>query len=172
MKDIEALIADVPDFPKPGIIFKDITPVLLDAAAFDRVIDALAAQARSRGATKIAGIESRGFLFGAPLARQLGLGFVPMRKPSKLPRATLRAAFAKEYGEDVIEMHTDALSSEDRVLIVDDLLATGGTARAAADLVHQAGARVAGFSFVVELAFLEGRKLLGEVPVDTLLSYR
>ena len=171
MQRIRELIADVPDFPKPGIIFKDITPILLDPQAAVEVTKALVTVARSRRATKIAGIESRGFIFGAPLAQQLGVGFVPLRKPGKLPRRSRRATFAKEYGEDAIEMHDDACSRGDRVLIVDDLLATGGTAEAAGKLVRSTGAEVVGFLFVVELAFLDGRKKLTGAPVDALVVY-
>ncbi|MBN2359315.1 MAG: adenine phosphoribosyltransferase [Deltaproteobacteria bacterium] len=171
MQRIKALIADVPDFPKPGIIFKDITPILLDPQAAAAVTEALLAIARARQATKIAGIESRGFIFGAPLAQRLGAGFVPLRKPGKLPRKSRRATFAKEYGEDSIEMHDDACGPGDRVLVVDDLLATGGTAEAAGRLVREAGAEVAGFLFVVELKFLDGRQKLTGAPVDALIAY-
>lgn len=171
MEKIKALIADVPDFPKPGIVFKDITPILLDPQAAVEVTKALTTVARARRATKIAGIESRGFIFGAPLAQALGVGFVPLRKPGKLPRKSVRATFAKEYGEDAIEMHDDACSAGDRVLIVDDLLATGGTAEAAGTLVRSTGAEVVGFLFVVELAFLGGRKKLTGAPVDALIVY-
>jgi len=171
MEAIRALMAEVPDFPKPGILFYDITPVLLDAAATTQVIDALADKASALGATKIAGMESRGFIFGVPLAMRMGLGFIPLRKPGKLPRETYRASFEKEYGEDVIEMHRDACGAGDRVLIVDDLLATGGTARAAGELVLSAGAEVAAFLFVVELGFLKGRTQLQDRPIDSLLVY-
>ncbi len=171
MDSIRALIADVPDFPKPGIVFKDITPILLDPSALREVTDALCKFGAQRGANKVAGIESRGFIFGTPVAQQMNLGFIPLRKPSKLPRKTRRATFKKEYGEDAIEMHDDACGPGDRVLVVDDLLATGGTAGAAAELIQGAGAEVAGFVFVVELGFLNGRDKLGEVPVDALLVY-
>jgi len=171
MEAIQRLIADVPDFPKPGIVFKDITPVLLDAGVTKQAITALVERAAAMGATRVAGIESRGFIFGVPVALEMDLGFIPLRKPSKLPRETLRAAFQKEYGEDAIEMHSDACGPGDRVLIVDDLLATGGTAQAAAELIRSAGAEVAGFVFVVELGFLKGRERLGSVPIEALLVY-
>jgi adenine phosphoribosyltransferase len=171
MLEIKKFIADVPDFPKPGILFKDITPILLNAEAFAWVTEQLALKAKQYRATKIAGIESRGFIFGAPLAQKLGLGFVPIRKPGKLPRPTLRASFAKEYGEDVVEMHDDACGKNDRVLIVDDLLATGGTAQAAGTLIRASGADVAAYLFVVELDFLHGRKRLADTPCDALVIY-
>ena len=154
------LIRDVPDFPKEGILFKDITPVLQHPKAFAEVTDRLLAYARERSVDAVVGIESRGFIFGAPVALALGVGFVPIRKLGKLPAETLRAEYALEYGTNTVEMHKDAVQPGQRVLIIDDLLATGGTAAAAADLVERAGGEVAGFAVLVELAFLNGRDAL------------
>lgn len=169
--DLDRFIRDVPDFPKPGIIFKDITPLLASPVALSAAVEGLAAPFRDAGITRVAAIESRGFIFGAPVAQLLGCGFVPIRKPGKLPCKTVRHEYALEYGSDCIEVHDDALSESDRVLIVDDVLATGGTAAAAVHLVEHFGASVAGVSLVVELKFLGGRSKLGRVPVHTLLAY-
>jgi adenine phosphoribosyltransferase len=163
-------IRDVPDFPKPGILFKDITPLLGDARAFGTAIELLAARVRARGADCVVGIESRGFIFGAPVARELGIGFVPLRKPGKLPYKKVSEKYQLEYGEDAIEMHEDAVAGRSLV-IVDDLLATGGTAGAAARLCERHGARVLGCAFLIELAFLGGRKRLDQLPVDAILEY-
>ncbi len=168
---LKAFIREVLDFPKPGIVFKDITPLLLDPAAFSRAVDGMAAPFRGAGITKVVAIESRGFLFGGPIAVALAAGLVPLRKPGKLPSLRGRVEYALEYGTDALEMHSDALGSGDRVLVVDDVLATGGTARAAGDLVRQHGAAVAGFSFLVDLAFLGGRARLGDARVEALLRY-
>lgn len=165
------LIRDIPDFPKPGILFKDITPVLAHAPAFQEVIDQFAAWGAARSPDVIVGIESRGFVFGAPLALAMGLGFVPVRKRGKLPHHTLQEEYALEYGTNVVEIHRDAIQSGQRVLIADDLLATGGTARAAARLVEALGGKVVGFSFVIELAFLQGRALLPGCDIQALLAY-
>jgi adenine phosphoribosyltransferase len=170
-KTIRSLIRDVPDFPKPGILFKDITPLVGSPEGFRAAIGALARRYRGGGIARIAGIESRGFVFGAALADRLGVGFVPIRKPGKLPYRTRRERYALEYGTDAVEMHVDAVRRGERVLIVDDLLATGGTAAAAVRLVRGAGARVAEVAFVVELAFLGGRKRLGRIPVFSLVTY-
>jgi adenine phosphoribosyltransferase len=169
--ELSSFIRDVPDFPKPGIVFKDITPLLLDAAAFARAVDGMAAPFRRDGITKVVAIESRGFLFGGPIAVRLSAGLVPVRKPGKLPSARGRVEYDLEYGTDALEMHSDALGPGDRVLVVDDVLATGGTARAAGELVRQHGAEVAGFSFLVDLAFLGGRTRLGGTRVEALLRY-
>ncbi len=169
--DIKALIRDIPDFPKPGIIFKDITPVVSSPEAFAWVTEQLVEQAKVWGATVILGIDARGFVFGAPVANALWLPFVLARKPGKLPAATYRVEYALEYGTDALEMHTDAVGAGDRVMIIDDLLATGGTAEAACHLVEMAGARVAGLQVVIELVFLPGRERLGNRPVATLVSY-
>lgn len=160
MEDIRAAIRDIPDFPKPGIIFKDITPVLKDPRLFAEVIDGFAARVKSVNATHIAVVESRGFLFGAPVARALGLGLVPVRKKGKLPHKTIEESYALEYGTATLEIHEDALAAGDRVVIMDDLLATGGTAAATAKLIERLGATVVEFEFLVELAFLDGRKKL------------
>jgi len=164
-------VRDVPDFPKPGIIFKDITPVLLDARLFGMATRAMAEPFGTVGITRVAAIESRGFMFGAPIALQLGAGLVPVRKPGKLPSARERVEYSLEYGTDALEMHSDAISRGDRVLIVDDVLATGGTAEAAARLVRTCGAAIAGFSFLIELGFLQGRSRLAPVRVEALLRY-
>ncbi len=165
------LIRDIPDFPKSGILFKDITPVLGDAAAFQEVIDCFVAQAQGWSPDLIVGIESRGFLFGAPVALALGIGFVPVRKIGKLPAQTIQEEYALEYGTAIVEVHRDAIHPGQRVLIVDDLLATGGTAAAAAKLVEKLGGKVVGFSFLIELAFLSGRGTLSGYEVHSLLTY-
>lgn len=168
---IRKLVRDVPNFPKPGITFKDITPVLQDPAALKRVIELLAERYRAAGITRIVGIESRGFIFGTPLAYELGCGFVVVRKPGKLPRATFKASYALEYGEDTVHIHEDALSGTDRVVIVDDLIATGGTAKATVDLVHRCGAEVHEVATFIELDGLGGRALLTPHTVHALLTY-
>jgi adenine phosphoribosyltransferase len=165
------LIRDIKDFPKEGIVFKDITPVLLHPGAFQEVLDRMLAFARQQGVDLVAGIESRGFIFGSPLALQLGAGFVPIRKLGKLPAETLRAEYALEYGTNTVEMHKDAVAPGQRVLIVDDLLATGGTAAAAAELIEAAGGEVSGILCVIELGFLNGREALPNYPVHTLIEY-
>lgn len=171
MSDLKSLIAEVPDFPKAGILFRDITPVLANPVAFDQVTDALCGLARLAGATHIAGIESRGFLFGVGVAQRLSLPFVPVRKPGKLPRATRRAEYALEYGTDAVEMHVDAVAPGDRVVVVDDLLATGGTAEAACRLIEACGAHVGAVLVVIELGALGGVERLAPRPVHALLRY-
>ena len=166
-----ALIRDIPDFPKSGILFKDITPVLGNARAFQEVLDRFAEQAQTRCPDIICGVESRGFLFGAPLALALGLGFVPLRKAGKLPAETEREEYVLEYGMGVLEAHRGSIQPDQRVLIVDDLLATGGTAAASARLVEKLGGKVVGLSFLVELMFLEGRAALSGYDVQSLLTY-
>lgn len=160
--NLESYIRDVPDFPQPGIMFKDITPLLADPDGFRAAIDMLAEQYRDAGVTKVLGAEARGFILGGALAYALGAGFVPARKPGKLPYETTSAEYALEYGTDQLEMHVDAVGKGDIVLIVDDVLATGGTAAAKADLVTRSGAKVAGFAFLIELDFLAGRAKLPE----------
>ncbi|MFN2383003.1 MAG: adenine phosphoribosyltransferase [Gemmatimonadota bacterium] len=157
---LAAAIRNIPDFPKPGIHFKDITPVLLDADLFRATVDALAAWADRQGAEKIAGVDARGFLFAAPVADRLGLGLIPIRKPGKLPFATRQETYALEYGENTLAIHTDAVAAGERVVIIDDLLATGGTVRCAAQLIEGLGGVVGGLGFVVELDFLAGRDRL------------
>ena len=165
---ISSLVRDVPDYPQPGVVFKDITPLLADGKAFAAVIDALAAT--HAPVDKVAGIEARGFILAAPVACCLGAGFVPIRKKGKLPGATFAQDYDLEYGTATIEVHTDAFEPGDRVLVIDDVLATGGTARATADLVRRAGARVAGLSVLLELSFLHGRAKLTDLPVTALLT--
>jgi len=169
--DLKQYIADVPDFPQEGILFRDITPLLAHPEALAAALAELEERARETRPDVIAGIESRGFLFGMPLAERLGTGFVPIRKPGKLPRETLRESYSLEYGENTIEMHRDAVRPGQRVLVVDDLLATGGTAEAAANLVRRAGGEVAGWLFLVELAALGGREKLAGAPVHSVLVY-
>jgi adenine phosphoribosyltransferase len=172
LEHLKRLIRDVPDFPKPGILFKDITPLLRDAAGLATAIELLAAPFAGAGATAVAGMESRGFIFGVPAAMRLGVGFVPIRKPGKLPAAKVREEYALEYGIDALEMHADAVGPGDRVIVVDDLLATGGTAAATVRLLRGAGAEVLAVAFVVELDFLSGRGKLPDVPrVHSLLHY-
>ena len=160
--DLAAYIRDIPDFPSEGIVFKDITPLLADAAAFRKAVDTIAEQYVGAGITKVMGAEARGFIFGGALAYCLGAGFIPARKPGKLPWNTSRAEYALEYGTDALEVHSDALGPADTVLIVDDVLATGGTAAAKAMLAENTGAKVAGFAFLIELDFLHGREKLAE----------
>lgn len=166
--DWKSLIRDIPDFPKPGIVFKDITPMLGDGPAFSQVISELACHV-DPGVDAIVGIESRGFIFGAALAHQLGVGFVTVRKPGKLPAEVHSIEYELEYGVDRLEIHRDALSKGHRVVIVDDLLATGGTASATVELVQKLGAEVAACLFVIELAFLPGRQALKETEVRALM---
>jgi adenine phosphoribosyltransferase len=167
----EALIRDIPDFPKPGILFKDITPVLSHPAALAQVIDMLSQDARSKGADVVMGIESRGFIFGVPVAMDLGVPFVPARKLGKLPYKKISEEYALEYGTNTIEVHEDAVNTGQKVYVVDDLLATGGTAAAGARLIEKLGGSVCGFGFMVELGFLHGRENLLEYPVCSLLQY-
>jgi adenine phosphoribosyltransferase len=169
--DLAALIRDIPDFPEAGVIFKDITPVLADAAAFSELILALAEPYHHAGVGKVAGIEARGFTLAAPVAKELGAGFVPLRKPGKLPSATMSQPYSLEYGTDALEMHIDALEAGDRVLIVDDVIATGGTAAAAVNLLRRASAEVVGVAVFIELGFLNGRSALGKVPFNALVRY-
>ena len=164
-------IRDVPDFPKPGIVFKDITPLLADPETFGIAVDQMVEAFSEANVEKILAIESRGFLFGAPLATALGAGLVPARKQGKLPWQRHRVEYALEYGTDAIEIHQDAIAPGERVLIVDDLLATGGTARAAADIVWQCGGDLLGMAFLIELAFLDGRSRLDGISVWSLLTY-
>ncbi|GAB3195066.1 adenine phosphoribosyltransferase [Nocardioides hungaricus] len=168
------LIADVPDFPEPGILFKDITPLLADHAALESIVAALAGTARDESGRpvvdKVLGMESRGFILGAPVALALGAGFVPVRKAGKLPRETYAVSYALEYGEATLEVHRDAVRPGERVLVVDDVLATGGTARATVDLVGKCGAEVHGVAVLMELGVLSGREAVGGVPVTALLT--
>ncbi|WP_338864607.1 adenine phosphoribosyltransferase [Myxococcus stipitatus] len=169
--DLQARLRDVPDFPKPGIVFKDITPVLADPRLFGRVINAMSAPFRGQHITKVVGVEARGFLLGAPIALALDAGFVPARKPGKLPHRSVVERYSLEYGADGVEMHEDAILQGERVLVVDDVLATGGTAEATAKLVRRLGGELVGFSFLISLDFLEGPQRLGRDKVTTLLSF-
>jgi adenine phosphoribosyltransferase len=169
--DLRTAIRDVADFPKPGIVFKDITPVLRDAKLFGRSTAAMAEPFRTMGITHVVAIESRGFIFGAPVAQTLGAAFVPMRKPGKLPFLTEREEYDLEYGKDALEVHRDAMARDARALIVDDVLATGGTAGAACRLAERFGVRVVACAFLIELAFLNGKSKLGNRDVRALVTY-
>ena len=171
LDELKRTIRDVNNFPKAGIVFKDVTPVLLDSKLLAQAVQLMAEPYNDARITRVVAIESRGFLFGAPVAVQLGAGLVPIRKPGKLPAATQRIEYALEYGTDALEMHHDAVQAGDRVLVVDDVLATGGTANAAAQLVSGTGAAVVGFSFLLELDFLNGRARLQGRRVEALLHY-
>jgi adenine phosphoribosyltransferase len=173
LDSVRQLIRDVPDFPQPGILFKDITPVVGDAKAFQAVLDAMEERLRGRGFDRIVAIESRGFVFGAALADRLEVGFSPVRKLGKLPYQTHRIEYALEYGKGVLEAHVDAVRPGEKVAIVDDLLATGGTAWGAAQLVQKQEGTVGAFLFVIELTFLKGRERLAQSggPVEALISY-
>ena len=171
MSDLASYIRDIPDFPKPGILFKDITPLLLNADALSDAVAQLASWARPLEVDYVVAAEARGFILGAAIARELGAGFVPARKPGKLPHETISAEYILEYGVDALEMHADALADGARVLLHDDLLATGGTARALAELIEGTGARIAGCAFLVELGFLGGRQRLAGYDVHALLTY-
>ena len=172
LQQLRSAIRDIPDFPKPGIVFKDISPILGDADLFRSVVDALAEEAEDARPSKIVGIDARGFLFGAAVAYRLGVGLVPVRKRGKLPYKTIGSSYELEYGDAAMEMHIDAIERGERVVLVDDLLATGGTSGAAVDLVQKIGGSVGSALFVIELAFLNGRrKLPPDVPVRSLISY-
>lgn len=171
MDDLKALIREIPDFPKPGILFYDITTLLEDPLGLRKTVDRFAWLFTGRRIDKVVGIESRGFMFGPILAYKLNVGFVPVRKKGKLPGETAAVSYDLEYGQDTLEMHKDGVQPEDRVLIVDDLIATGGTAVATAELVESVGAGVAGFGFIVELSALAGRDKLEGYDVESLIRY-
>lgn len=171
MVDIQSYIRDIPDFPKPGILFKDITPLLQSAEAFQATVDWIKAQLEKEGCEAVVGAESRGFIFGAPLALSMGLPFVPVRKPGKLPYKTRSASYELEYGTDSIEIHEDALVKGQKVALVDDLLATGGTMAACCELVESLGAEITSCTFVIELAFLKGREKLGSHKINSLITF-
>ena len=171
MDALKQLIRDIPDFPQPGILFRDITTLLRDADGLRSAVDCLVEPYRDTPLDQVVGIESRGFILGAAIADRLGTGFVPVRKPGKLPAATVSASYALEYGTDTLEMHRDALGGGHRVLIVDDLLATGGTARAAVNLVRECGAEVVGLAFLIELVALDGRAQLTDEQLFTVIQY-
>jgi adenine phosphoribosyltransferase len=170
-QEIRAAIRDVPDFPRPGIVFKDITPLLANPTLFARTTAAMAAPYRDEGITHVVAVESRGFLVGAPVAQHLKAGLIPVRKPRKLPWKTAAVEYALEYGTDRLEIHADACDHRGRVLIVDDVLATGGTAKATAELVRGTGAAVVGFSFLMTLGFLAGAERLRGTRIEQLLTY-
>ncbi|OGX39170.1 MAG: adenine phosphoribosyltransferase [Omnitrophica WOR_2 bacterium RIFCSPHIGHO2_02_FULL_50_17] len=169
--DLKNRIRDIPDFPKEGIIFKDITTLLKDKEAFKKSVNLLAAKFRTEGIELVVGVEARGFIFGAALAYKLGAGFVPVRKKGKLPAKTKSVQYQLEYGTDVLEIHEDAIRPGARVLIVDDLLATGGTVKAVSELVKSEGAVIAGVAFLVELGFLKGKDKLKDLPVYSVIKY-
>jgi adenine phosphoribosyltransferase len=171
MDFLKAKIRHVPDFPKVGILFYDVTTLLQDATGFRAAIDAVAAPFKNQSIDIVVGIESRGFIFGAPVADRIGAGFAPVRKPGKLPSNTVRETYALEYGSDALEIHNDAVKEGQRVLIVDDLLATGGTARATADLVRRLGGRVHALAFLIELQALNGREKLANESIHSVLKY-
>ncbi|MBF0479231.1 MAG: adenine phosphoribosyltransferase [Candidatus Omnitrophica bacterium] len=170
-KNLPSYIRDIPDFPKKGIIFKDITTLLKDQAAFKKVIDLLAKKYKNTKIDYVVAVESRGFIFGAPLAYKLGVGFIPVRKKGKLPYKTKSVTYELEYGSDTLEIHEDAVKAGVRVLLVDDLLATGGTIKAVVDLLKEQKAKVVGLAFLVELGFLNGRNKLKGLPIEALIRY-
>lgn len=169
--DYKKFIRDIPDWPKKGIVFKDITPLLGDGKAFAALIDQIAGHYEGKGIDRVAGIEARGFLMAAPLALKLGAGVIPIRKKGKLPYKTHRAEYALEYGTDSLEIHQDAAKKGEKILLIDDLIATGGTAKAACELIENTGAEIAGVCFAIELAFLKGRDKLGGRGIVSLITY-
>ena len=169
--DLKSFIRDIPDFPKSGIVFKDITPLLQNPKALRETVSLLCRMVEGAGITAVAGIESRGFIFGTAVAHELGVGFVPIRKPGKLPAETISESYALEYGTDALEMHCDAFVPGDRVFLIDDLLATGGTMQAAVKLVERAGANVSKIAFVIELGFLKGREKIADYDVASLITF-
>jgi len=171
MIDLASHIRDVPDFPQPGILFKDITTLLKDGPAFKQTLDEMTSRVRDWGVEVVVGMESRGFIFAAPIAYNLGVGFVPVRKLGKLPAETIEAEYALEYGTNTLELHVDAIGEGQRVLVVDDLLATGGTVGATIDLVERLGGEVIGVTFLAELTFLDGRSRLEGYRIDSLLTF-
>ena len=171
IKFLSALIRDIPDFPQKGIVFKDITPLLRDPAALNLAVELLTRPFRNERVDLVAGAESRGFIFGAAVARSLSAGFIPIRKPGKLPADVHTAGYQLEYGEDSIEIHADAIEQGQRVLMVDDLLATGGTMRACCELVEGLGGTITGIAFLLELAFLKGRERLGQRHIHTVIRF-
>jgi adenine phosphoribosyltransferase len=171
VSNLEELIRDIPDFPEEGVVFKDITPVLGDPQAFRTLIDAMAEPFYDQGITKVAGIEARGFTLATPVADRLGAGFIPLRKPGKLPFETVKEEYELEYGIDALEVHTDAVFEGEKVLLVDDVIATGGTAQAAIQLLRHVGADVVGLSVFIELVFLGGVNRIDGVPLHALLRY-
>ena len=171
MEALKKYIRDIPDFPKKGIVFKDITPLLISPEGLKLTMDTFYEKYKDQKIDKIIGVESRGFIFAPALAMMLGAGFVPVRKPGKLPYKTISIEYELEYGTDTLEIHTDAIEKGDKVLIVDDLIATGGTAKAVADMVKQLGGEIVDLAFLVELSFLNPQKVLGDLPVFSLIKY-
>ncbi len=171
IETLKAAIRDVPDFPKPGIMFKDITPLLNDPALFGLAVKLLAEPYKGKGITKVVGMEARGFIFAAPVALELGAGFTPVRKKGKLPYKTVSVTYDLEYGQDTLQIHEDALASGEKVLIVDDVLATGGTAKGVCGLVEKLGGKVEAVAMLIELGFLNGRDKLSGYPVESLIKY-
>ncbi len=169
--DLKTKIRNIADFPKKGIVFRDITPLIRDGEAFKYTIDLMAQHYKDTPIDAILGAEARGFIFGSALAYRLGMGFIPVRKPGKLPYKVRKVSYDLEYGSNIVEMHTDAIKEGENILIVDDLVATGGTAKAQADLITETGGKVAGFCFLVELEFLNPRKLLADYDVFSLIKY-
>ena len=169
--DLAEFIADVPDFPIEGVLFKDITPLLSEPKAFKEAVDLMVTEFEDKEIDQVVAIESRGFIFGAPIAYQLGCGFVLVRKPEKLPRETVSVEYSLEYGTNTLEMHADSIRPGDRVLLVDDLLATGGSARAAVDLIEKLGGQVVGIAFLIELAFLQGREKLEDYDIFSIITF-
>ena len=171
MSQYEALVRDIPDFPEVGVVFKDITPVLGDPQAFNELITSMSDPFMDRGITKVAGIEARGFTLATPVADRIGAGFIPLRKPGKLPYQTVKEEYELEYGLDALEVHTDAVYEGEKVLLVDDVIATGGTAKAAIQLLRNVGAEVVGLSVFIELVFLGGVSKIDSVPLHALIRY-
>lgn len=171
MNELKNYVRNIPDFPKKGIVFRDITTLLKDPSAYHSVVNQMMEQFKYKNIDKVVAIESRGFILGAALAYNLGVGFVPIRKPKKLPAETIREEYQLEYGTDAIEIHKDAIVPGENILLHDDLLATGGTINAACNLIEKLGGKIAGISFLIELSFLNGRKLLNKYDVHSLISY-
>lgn len=171
MSQLETLVRDIPDFPEKGVVFKDITPVLGDPGAFSELIREMSEPFVDKGITKVAGIEARGFTLATPVADRIGAGFIPLRKPGKLPYQTVKEEYELEYGLDALEVHTDAVFDGEKVLLVDDVIATGGTAKAAIQLLRNVGAEVVGLSVFIELVFLGGADKIDNVPLHALLRY-
>jgi adenine phosphoribosyltransferase len=169
--DLKSKIRNIPDFPKKGIVFRDITPLIRDSQAFKYAIDEMARQYEGEKIDAILGAEARGFIFGSALAYKIGAGFIPVRKPGKLPHKTCKVSYDLEYGSNVLEMHIDAINKGDKILIVDDLIATGGTAKAKAELVENMGGEVVGLCFLIELEFLNPRKVLSNYDVFSMIKY-
>jgi adenine phosphoribosyltransferase len=172
MESLKKKIREIPDFPKPGILFYDITTLLRDGEAFREAVRTFVERYRDRDISAVVGIEARGFIFAAAVAHELGVGFIPVRKPGKLPYKTIRKSYSLEYGTDTVEMHEDAIRPGDRIVLIDDLIATGGTARAVADLIHECGGELVEIGFVIELDFLKGREQLKDYPVFSMLTYQ